>query len=441
MRTVLLRALLGVATLSACRSPARAPAPTTVTETAAPVVFPLRLERCEYPVDAPLAGHRAVSAHVANSGASRIRHLHLTVVGDAARSLVVQWNTDPDDLRSVVRVRPREGGTWQRAEGYSFPLPGATHVRHHEVHLCALTPATAYEYEVGDDDGATPWRFRTAPDGPGEVTALVVGDARTHPEVWGAIAAAAVREAPDVLLFTGDAVADGGSFALWSRFFDAAETLLASTPGYWADGNHEGLAAVYYDQFALPSNGERSHHEHWYASTYGPLRLVALNDVTVPAADIAGAQRDFLDATLRAVDRARTPWIVTMHHQPMHTDAVGHLPDAITRRTWGPLFDRARVDVDLSGHVHNYESSEPLHHDGTVVAEGRGTRYFVYGGAGAPLYDFHARAPWVHQRAVTHGYALLRARADRLVWDARRVDGTVIERVEIPWTAPVAGAR
>lgn len=436
--------LLALSCLAAAGCPAReAPrdARPTAPRAAEHVVFPHSPPGCDYRVHPPLAGHLTVSPHQEGGPArADVRHLHLTFVGDASRSVVVQWNTPLASRSSLVRVRPAGGGAWRRVEGFSYPLPGASSVRHHEVHVCGLTPASGYEYAVGAAEPPRTWRFRTAPDGPEPVTVMVAGDARTHPEIWGAVARAALRDAPDVMLFTGDAVADGGSMAPWARFFEAGEALLASTPAYWADGNHEGMSAVYYDQFALPENGDRAHHEHWYTAVYGPLRLVALNDVTVPDDDIRGPQRAFLDATLRAVDRARTPWVATMHHQPMHTDAVGHRPDAVTTRAWGPLLDAYRVDLDLSGHVHNYESSEPMRADGTVVPEGEGTRYFVFGGAGAPLYDFHARAPWVHHRERTNGYAIARVRADRLVWEARRADGSVIETVEIPWRAPPRSA-
>lgn len=408
---------------------------------AAGVSFPARPKGCEYLVRPPHAGHLAVTPHLDRSGpSSRARHTHLTAVGDPSRSMVVQWNTDLPSRSSVVRFRTPGATVWQRVEGYSYPLPGAPRVRHHEVHLCGLSPASAYEYRVGDDAAEPTWKFHTAPSGPEPVNVMIAGDARTHPEVWGQVANAAAREAPDLLLFTGDAVADGGDMTLWARFFEASEALLATTPAYWADGNHEGMAAVYYDQFALPENGDEAHHEHWYAATWGPLRVVVLNDVTVPDADIRGPQRAFLEATLRDVDRARTPWVVTMHHQPMHTDAIGHRPDVETSRAWGPLFDQYGVDVDLSGHVHNYESSEPMRADGTVVEEGLGTRYLVFGGAGAPLYDFHAQGRWVHHRERSHGFALARVTRSAFQWEARRADGSVIERVAFPSRQVGAGA-
>jgi hypothetical protein len=434
IRSVSLRcsALSLVLAIAACRGAASGPASVAVIDAVTPgarVSFPHRPAGCGYDVRPPHAGHLAVAAHDPAARATAPRHLHLTAVGDASTSMVVQWNTDLGDRSAAVRVRAVGERAWRRVTGYSFLLPGARGVRHHEVHLCGLAPGARYEYAV-DAPGARAWSFHTAPEAPTEVVAMVAGDARTNPAVWGAVAAAAATHAPELLLFTGDAVADGGSFALWARFFEVAEALFATTPGFWVDGNHEGLAAVYYDQFAFPENGDTDHHEHWYAATWGPLRVIGLNDVTVREDVIRGAERDFLARSLAAVDRARTPWVLTMHHQPMHTDAVGHLPDAATRDAWGPLLDRFHVDLDLSGHVHNYESTEPMRSDGAVTADG--TRYFVYGGAGAPLYPFRERGPWVHARESTHGFAMLRADAQRILWEAFRVDGSRIEAITVP---------
>ncbi len=393
------------------------------------VAFPLRLPSCEYDVRPPNAERLDVHHHADAYGPDpAVRALHLTFVGDPSRSMVVQWTTDAATLASVVRVVTPAGAA--RVEGYSFPLPGTPARRQHEVHLCGLLPGTRYSYVASADRAAAPTHaFVTAPGGPGEVRALVVGDARTDPQEWGRISRRALAMAPDVMLFSGDAVADGANPQLWDEFFAEGADLLAEVPGLWADGNHEGQSALYYDLFALPGNGGSQHHEHWYAATYGPLRVVVLNDSTVPPEEIAGPETTFLAETLRTVDRQRTPFVVTLHHQPMHTDAVGHLPDTVTRNAWGPLFDRHHVDLDLSGHVHNYESTEPLVGARTVAPSG--TRYVIFGGAGAPLYPFRPREPWAHHRESVHGFGMLRATARTLRWEAYRDDGTLVDTIDV----------
>ena len=401
-----------------------------------PLPFPHRPAQCDYETSPPHAGHLSATPHAEAAGdTADVRNLHLTFVGDPRSSIVVQWSTDAATLASAVTLRDaRPSAPARRVEGYSFPLLGEGGRREHEVHVCGLTPGTRYEYAVLSG-GATPavHHFITAPDGPSEVRVMVAGDARTDPAEWGRVSRRALGRAPDLLLFTGDAVADGGSAPAWEAFFREGAELLAEVPGVWADGNHEGQSAVYYDQFALPPNGGVKHYEHWYAVTYGPLRVVVLNDSTLTDEEIVGAETDFLRDTLAGVDRARTPFVLTMHHKPTHTDAVGHLPNDLTLAAWGPLFDRFHVDVDLSGHVHNYESTEGLRGD---LVDPAGTRYLIFGGAGAPLYGFRARLPSTHQRESTHGFGMLHADARSLRWEAYRTDGSLIEALPLRPAAP-----
>ncbi len=425
-----------LAHLAACRGPTSTSASTSastpardVLSAADVVAFPHRPARCDYEALAPHAGGLRVTRHVDGpaEGASP-KNLHLTFVGDPRTSIVVQWSTVVTSLASVVTVREaREGKAARRVEGFSFPLLGGGDRRQHEVHVCGLDPGTRYEYAVVGGGVPAVHHFVTAPEGPSEVHVMVAGDARTNPAEWGRVSRRGLSRSPDFLLFTGDAVADGGDLRAWDAFFAAGTELLAEVPGVWADGNHEGQNAVYYDQFALPPNGGPKHHEHWYALSYGPLRVVVLNDSTISDGEITGAETTFLGQTLAAVERARTPFVLTMHHKPTHTDAVGHRPDEVTLAAWTPLFDRFGVDLDLSGHVHNYESTEALR-GGRV--DPSGTRYIVFGGAGAPLYSFRDRLPSTHQRESVHGFGMLHADARTMRWEAWRTDGSLIEVID-----------
>lgn len=85
--------------------------------------------------------------------------------------------------------------------------------------------------------------------------------------------------------------------------------------------------------------------------------------------------------------------------------------------------------------MHHYESSEPLR-GGLVVDPSQGTRYLIFGGAGAPLYGFRERQAWVHHREQVHGFGMLTASATALRWEAFRDDGSVIEALELARRAP-----
>jgi 3',5'-cyclic AMP phosphodiesterase CpdA len=329
-----------------------------------------------------------------------------------------------------VRYRTEGEAADRVAQGYSFSYPGANGHRQHRVHLCDLTPGRRHSYDVGGEGSRSArFTFVTAPDGPEPVRLLVAGDSRSNPAVWRVIADRALRERPDAMIFTGDAVDDGSQQRFWDAFFDASPELLATVPAWWIDGNHEGLNAVTDAQFAYPPNGDVAHHGRWWAATYGPLRLIGLNDVTLPPwGVIRRDEAQFLARELAAVDRARTPWVATAHHAPMHTTSGGHAPDLNTRRVWGELLDRYHVDLDLAGHTHNYQSSRPMRHDETLDLHG--TRYLVFGGAGAQAYQFRGTAPWVQHQEVTHGFAILSLDAHRWRWEAYRADGSRIETLE-----------
>ena len=404
------------------------------------VAFPYRAYQCAYDVRRVSPGVTAAQFHVDRAGtAPRPRNLHLTFAGDPSTSVVIQWSTDAATTASEVRFGESAASLDRTAHGFSFTYAGATGRRQHEVHLCGLAPGHTYAYDVGGSaaGGRSPaWRFVTAPASPAEVRAIVAGDSRTNPSQWAAVARRALTEGADFLLLTGDAVADGASQAMWDALFDASPEIFATLPAVWTHGNHEGLAEPYFAQLALPDHGGARGVEQWYALTYGPLRLVALNDIVSAATDISIAQVDFLRANLSAVDRARTPHVITLHHQPMYTTSAAHGSDTTIRGSWGPLFDMFHVNVDLAGHVHSYESTRPLRGGtstaaGAVVAPARGTRFFNFGGGGAPLYSFGTTATWIQLRESTRGYAVLTASATALTWTAHREDGSTLETVDL----------
>ncbi len=436
---------LPLASLAACR-PARvttdpegrtAGAATTEAYPAPPgagtLTLPHRPSGCGYEVRSVSPGHPRISPHANVFGPrSRVRALHVTFVGDPATSAVIQWSTDAATLASEVTYGLDGGSIDTVADGYSFSYGGGGARREHEVHLCGLQPGRRYRYHVGAGPMASPtYAFTTAPVDATPVRLLVVGDARSDPTTWGVVARHAFAERPDAMLFTGDAVNDGANQGAWDAFFDAAPELLASTPGLWADGNHEGISEVYFAMFAFPDNGQPHRHEHWYATSYGLLHVLVLNDTTIPPSEQASVETDWLRASLRAVDRTRTPWVVAIHHKPMYTDSIGHLPDAVTRGAWLPLWDEYHLNIDFAGHVHNYESSLPIR-AGEITDDQHGTRFITFGGAGAPLYQFHARQPWVHNRESTHGYGMLTVTPASMRWGAHREDGSLIETIDIP---------
>lgn len=402
-----------------------------------PVAFPYAAYRCGYPIRQVSPSKPAAIFHEDASGpAPNPRNLHLTIAGNASSSVVVQWSTD--DATHTAEVRFGESPTQldRVAHGFSFSY-GITDRRQHEVHLCGLQPGRTYYYDAGGSKGrSTVYKMTTAPGDASDVKLLVGGDTRTNPAVWTNLAKSAIAQGATAMVMTGDAVASGGIQEQWDALFDGAPELFAQLPGLWAHGNHEGLDEAYFAQFALPDNGRGSGIEEWYATTYGPLRLVTLNDTVASSSVITGVERTFLDLTLGAVDRARTPFIVAMHHQPMYTTSGGHSPALDLRAAWAPLYDQHHVNVVLNGHVHSYESTKPMAGGngssvGTATTDALGTRYLVFGGGGADLYPFKTTQPYIQTRESVHGFAVISASATELKWTAFRDDASTIETLTI----------
>jgi acid phosphatase type 7 len=403
-----------------------------------PVAFPYTAYRCGYPIRQISPSKPAAVFHDDVAGtAPTPKNLHLTIAGNASSSVVVQWSSDDATHATEVRFGDAPGKLDKIAHGFSFSY-GVANRRGHEVHLCGLEAGRTYYYDAGGSKGrSSVYKVTTAPDAAKDVKLLVGGDTRTNPDVWAGIAQIAIAQGATALVMTGDAVLSGAVQAQWDALFQGAPDLFAQLPGIWAHGNHESLDEAYFSQFALPDNGTASGIEEWFATTYGPIRFVVLNDTVSSAAVITGTERTFLDATLKAVDRTRTPFVVAMHHQPTYTTSSGHDPSATLRGAWVPLFDQYHVNAVLNGHVHSYESTKPLVGGtaaslGAVTTDALGTRYLVFGGGGADLYGFKATQTYIQARESVHGFAILGASATVMKWTAFRADGSTIESITMP---------
>ncbi len=312
------------------------------------------------------------------------RSIHVSYVGDPTTSAAVAWNTDFDTTGTTLEWGPTAAyGT--KTAGFSFAYPtdlAASEdpsVRVHQVQLCGLMPGTTYHYRVGTGTALSGDNtFATAPaTAPAETRLLVIGDSRADPSVWGQVLAQGDKEAPDLLLYTGDAVLLGNLQDDWNAWFDAAQPVFSHLPVMFVEGNHEANMRHYFAQFPLPGN------QQWYSFDYGDVHIVVLDDTPVDTATIPGDQATFLDQDLA---KSTKTWNIVTHHKPMYTSYSGHTPDPVEQNAWIPLYEKHHVDLVLQSHVHAYERSKPLDASGNPVADGQGPVYVTFGGGGADPY-------------------------------------------------------
>ena len=294
------------------------------------------------------------------------------------------------------------------------PLAGV-----HSLAVSGLDSKTTYHYSVatsrgGKEEGA----FTTAPsDGDvSDVRFVLFGDDRGGYATHELLVRRVVDEPTDFLINTGDLVADGRIGSLWERFFGIEDRLLRDHCMFTAIGNHELVqedGASYLKYFGTPD--EQRAHVFYTTFRWGFLRFFVLNG----EGSFLGEDRAWLERELAKADaEPGIAWrIVVVHDGPFSSGLHGD-NDKMQGADIPKLLRDHHVDFVLSGHDHLYERGAS-----------DGLRYVVSGGAGAPLYPIrHLRATTRKIESVFH-YVVFVMSPEKGEIVAKRLDGSVIERV------------
>ena len=359
------------------------------------------------------------------------RAQHLTFVGDPSTTISAVWETDFATTGTTLEYGADTSyGT--KVKGFSVAYPtdlageDAPSVRVHQAHACGLKPATTYHYRVGSGaQVSADATFTTGPADASPVRLLVIGDSRDSVSVWNQALTMGAADAPDLIVYTGDAVILGTIQDAWDAWFDAAKAVLPGIPMMSLLGNHEANARHYYAQFPGPGN------QQWYSFDYGDLHVTALNDTPLDPTTISADQKQFLDADL---GKSNKTFKIVSHHKPVYTsyegaDILGHMHESELEMSWVPLEQSHQVDLVMNGHVHGFERTFPLQ-NGAPVADGQGPVYVTFGGAGASLVDLVPK-PFIAKQLSTYGYVLVDIAGRTLTVTAKALDGTVLDQYTI----------
>ena len=211
---------------------------------------------------------------------------------------------------------------------------------------------------------------------------VALGDSRTNPDDWSAVAGAvaAIRPAPHLMVHTGDMVARGRNDWQWDEQFVApARRLLATVPLYPVIGNHEEQAPLIDRLFYTPSKDGTA--RDWWQEIAGVL-LIGIDGRGDWSPD--GTNARWLESVL-AASRAR--FIFLFSHYPAWSSSKHARLDPKTgkpaersvrqaRQVILPLLARYNATAMIAGHDHCYERSEPP----------GGVTHIITGGAGAPRH-------------------------------------------------------
>jgi hypothetical protein len=299
---------------------------------------------------------------------------------------------------------------------------GAVH--HHVVAIGGLAPGNRYGYQVGDGarlvanatfaSAAPPgqsFSFAAIGDfgrgGAGELqNATLIASAGTSfvQTLGDNVYPAAGEPDPDFVHVYGD-------FDAW--LYKPFATVFREQPLYPANGNKEYYSdGEFWQNVPMPG----SNHS-WYAYDWGDAHVLVLdsNRPTGPGS----AQYAFARSDLAA--HQASAWRIVVIHQPLYSSTTPRSSSPALRAALAPLFQQQRVDLVLSGNVHNYERTRPLI-DGRP-AEG-GVTYVVSGGGGNGLNPITLPKPAysAFREAVYYEFVRVTVTPGALVVDAIRAD-------------------
>jgi hypothetical protein len=351
-------------------------------------------------------------------------------------------------------------------------------------------------------------RFRTRASADQAVTFVAVGDMANGRAGQAAVAYQASLLKPDFFLALGDLCYPLGRVSQYRHHFwgtyanvqtPAAATgapLMETTPFYALVGNHDAdtslniypdCLGIYYF-FHAPENGPgegrwmtpvgRDKEEvarfraatkrsfpslGFYSFDEGPAHFTVVDSngycpIDNPAL-IAWMERD--------LNTSKAPWKFVCMHAPMFHSSPNKFMEQ-KMRLLGSLLTRCGVDVVLSGHVHNYQRSRPMHFapvprksgermvngtfqidtkfDGVANTRPNGTIHIVSGGGGGSLIkdDLKKVEGILHEKygdnwapytaryfADHHSLVTCEATKERLTLRAIDQAGTEIDRIVI----------
>lgn len=264
----------------------------------------------------------------------------------------------------------------------------------HELRLTGLDPHTLYFYRVKCGGLLSEVKsFRTAPGPDVDRWRLIAyGDSRSFPDRHQRVAELASRLEPELVLHTGDQVANGTQRGQWKeQFFDPAAKLFGRVPVLTSLGNHEQKSGNYFEYLALPGK------EQYYSLDFGNAHIVVLDSNTWGTSARDSEQYQWLREDLS--QKRPTRWTVVGFHHPLFS---AHDKRAINpaRWDWCPLLEDMGMDLVLTGHDHFYCRTWPIGRVGETGS--RGIPHITTAGGGAPLYQLKERSYTAAQKAVHH---------------------------------------
>ena len=274
------------------------------------------------------------------------------------------------------------------------------------------------------------------PDGEENVTEqrltfLYFADTQANPETGNysgfselMSAALAPEPKPDMILFGGDTVNDGGDPNEWLDFWQAAGTLPDGLLKAAVVGNHDNYVLLA-EQFDLPSKAPESLSGGFnYSFSLGPVFFLMLDSNILGAADEKDVE--WLLGEMQSEAAQNAAWRVAVMHHPMWTPA--EIPRDVQRAEtmrehFLPVMEAGGLDLILCGHQHFYSRSVQIRGITQIMAASGGKASYT-----ANNHDYMAVV------ADAPNYLRITASSVELTVSAYDVSGSIFDTLTLTKT-------
>lgn len=352
---------------------------------------------------------------------------------------------------TVKKASDKVGTVFTKAATECSFKEAKTDYLQYQVQLQGLQPNSIYEYRIVTAKSKGTWHSIKTDNDKG-FTALIFPDSQSSDySGWQQLARAAQQRHKDSELYInmGDLVDNGQDGSQWRAWLGSVEPFSADTAFAPVIGNHEAYSLdwqmtppkAYINLFAVPENGLPEYKRQFYSFDYGPVHFTVL-DTNFHEAQ--GWQPQLLTDELRWLEQdlanSKARWKIVLQHRDIFMYAFSKESGRPERATFFldfsrqlmPLYEKYKVDVVLSAHLHTYRRRMPLRN--FAPAED-GITYILTGVAGNVRYpklwgDFAwdaARAPQLE----TANYMTLEVSQEKLLFRAFLPDGKRFDEIEI----------
>ena len=381
-------------------------------------------------------------------------NLRQVITADSSVSRTVMWQSNAEEKDAFVEYRmiKAENAAIQTQKEHindKFTDNGKT-TYVHTVTLKSLKPGMEYEYRLGFGNRRSQWYRLNTAQAYSSYKALIFPDSQSAKyKAWENVAMPAWQRNRDAQFFItmGDLVDNGEHAYQWNEWFTRIGPMITRIPAATVLGNHETytmdwkvrVPQAYLHYFQLPEGAPEAYKNQFYSFDYGDVHYVVLNTQMREMKDFyPNLLQDQLAWFKADMEKSKKKWNVVL----MHKDVLRY--GFLTRKTpreegfseegkvLMPLFDKYKVDVVLTAHLHTYRNRGHIY---DFKRDTKGPLYILTGVAGdvryPNLWKRHSLDVAIAPQPETNNYMVLEASADRLRFSCYLPDGTKIDEAEV----------